>query len=420
MPAITEQVQAQLTIQPIPGGVTAAKGFTAAGDCVGIKKSGKKDLALIFSAKPATVAACLTTNVVKAAPILWCQQVISRQKPIHAIVVNSGNANACTGEQGWQDTQQMAETTALQLGCKPDEVLVASTGVIGVPLPIDTILTGISQVAGQLKDSQETGYVAAQAIMTTDTFSKEAAVTMALGGKVVTVGGAAKGSGMIHPNMATMLAFITTDAAISPALLAKALKESTEESYNMISVDGDTSTNDMVAVLANGAAGNPLIDTENEDYELFKQALDQVNRKLAQLIARDGEGASKFLSAHVSNAGTKQTAQKLAKSIISSSLVKSAFYGEDANWGRILAAMGYAGAPFDPAKVDLKLSSAAGSIDLLNAGQPVPFDEGIAKTVLQEKDIEILVDLHAGEASATAWGCDLTHGYVDINASYRT
>jgi glutamate N-acetyltransferase/amino-acid N-acetyltransferase len=415
----TETITTASIFHPVNGGVTAAQGFKAAGDFVGIKKA-KKDLALIVSDCPAVAAACLTTNVVKAAPILWCLAVIDGGQPVKGIVVNSGNANACTGELGVLHTEQMAQATAKHLGCQPEEILVASTGVIGVPLPIETIVRGIQTVSAQIEDSPEAGHLAAEAIMTTDTFPKETAVTVEIGGKTVTIGGMAKGSGMIHPNMATMLAFITTDAAISAEMLQKALKDSTEDSYNMISVDGDTSTNDMVSVLANGLAGNPLIDSEDEDYALFKQALNHVNQTLAQAIARDGEGATKFLSAHVKNAASKTVARTLAKSIISSSLVKSAFYGEDANWGRILAAMGYAGVEFDPAKVDLSLVSPAGCIEMLKAGQPVPFDESIAKAILQEKDIDIQVDLHAGTAGATAWGCDLSHDYVSINASYRT
>jgi len=406
-------------IRPVPGGINAPQGFKATGAHVGIKKR-KKDLCLIVSDTPAEVASVVTTNVVKAAPILWCQQILKQQRAIKGIVVNSGNANACTGAVGMQHTEQMAIKTAEAIGCDPMEVMVASTGVIGVPMPIDTILAGIDQIAPNLDSDSAAGLDAAEAILTTDTVTKEFAVQIELSGKTVTIGGMSKGSGMIHPNMATMLAFVNTDAAITQEMLQKALKNSVDDSYHMISVDGDTSTNDMVAVLANGMAKNDLIDTENDDYIQFCKALTLINKILAQAIARDGEGATKFLTVQLTGASDKETAQKLVKSIVSSSLVKTAFYGEDANWGRILAAMGYAGVQFDPEHVDLSLKSEGGEIAMLEDGQPVVFDEDEALRVLQPKNIEILIALKEGSAEAIGWGCDLSNGYIQINSSYRT
>ncbi len=406
-------------ISPVPGGVNAPKGFKAVGAHVGIKKR-KKDLCLLVSESPAEVAAVVTTNVVKAAPILWCQEILKQERPIKGIVVNSGNANACTGPLGMQHTEQMAIKSAELLACDPMELLVASTGVIGVTMPIDTILTGIETIAPHLDKSDLAAKDAAEAILTTDTVIKEFAVTFDLDGKTVTIGGMSKGSGMIHPNMATMLAFINTDAAISQSMLQRALKESVDDSYHMISVDGDTSTNDMVAVLANGQAGNTRIEAPNAQYEKFCQALTLVNKVLAQAIARDGEGATKFLTVKLTGASDKPTAQALVKSVVSSSLVKTAFYGEDANWGRILAAMGYAGVLFDPEHVDLSLKSEGGQIQMLNDGQPIVFDEDQAFRVLQPKNIEILITLKEGDGEAIGWGCDLSNGYIQINSSYRT
>ncbi|WP_341877483.1 bifunctional ornithine acetyltransferase/N-acetylglutamate synthase [Defluviitalea saccharophila] len=403
----------------IDGGITSPKGIKATGNYIGIKKK-RKDLAIVYSELPAKGAATFTTNVVKAAPVLWNQQLINEKGNIQAIVVNSGNANACTGEQGMLDTQQMAQTMADCLGLKKEEVLVASTGVIGVPLPMDIICPGIEKTALKLSCLRESAKEAAEAIMTTDTFSKEIAVTFELDGKTITIGGMAKGSGMIHPNMATMLSFITTDINISRELLDKALKESIVDSYNMISVDGDTSTNDMVLVLANGAAENALIDTENEDYEQFKKAFHYVNTYLAQQIVRDGEGAGKFIEVYVKGTKTKSDARILAKSIITSNLVKTAFFGEDANWGRILCAMGYSGVQFDTSKVTIQFVSEAGSIILMKNGTPLVFDEDYAYKILHEKDIKVIALLEEGSEEATAWGCDLSYEYVRINGEYRT
>ncbi|MDD3014748.1 MAG: bifunctional ornithine acetyltransferase/N-acetylglutamate synthase [Candidatus Gastranaerophilales bacterium] len=403
----------------IKGSITSPKGFKAAGKHTGLKKY-KKDLAILFSESPANAAAVFTTNIVKAACVLWNKKIIEMQSGVQAIVVNSGNANACTGDEGNKHNKTMAEITAKSLGLKKEQVLVASTGVIGVPLPMDTIKTGIEMLCLDLGNSDEDGKNAAEAIMTTDTFTKEITVEFEIQGKTVTIAGMAKGSGMIHPNMATMLAFLTTDINITTDLLDKALKETVTDSYNMISVDGDTSTNDMVTILANGKADNELIKEENEDYKTFKKTLELVNTYLAQQIIRDGEGATKFLEAQIHGATTKSEARILAKSIITSSLVKAAFFGEDANWGRIIAAMGYSGAYFDQTKVDIGFSNQIGSTIVMQNGMPIKFDEDEALKILKEKDIKIIVNLQDGEAEATAWGCDLSYEYVKINGEYRT
>jgi glutamate N-acetyltransferase / amino-acid N-acetyltransferase len=405
-------------------GVTAPKGFLAAGAFVGIKKKNgkeKKDLALIFSEVPAHAACVFTTNVVKAACILYNQEIVGKEAPIaQGIVVNSGNANACTGELGMVHTKEMAEAFAQSLGIQANQVLVASTGVIGVPLPIETVKNGIKEMSNSLSSLEKSGNDAAQAIMTTDCFAKEISLEVEIGGKIVTIGGMAKGSGMIHPNMATMLGFITTDANISPALLKQALKESNDKTFNMISVDGDTSTNDMLAILANGLAENPTIDQPGPDYELFVEALESVNRFLAKAIARDGEGATKLLEVIVQGAATVQDAQKLARSVVSSNLTKAAFFGQDANWGRVLCALGYAGVNFDPMKVSIEFFSQAGLISLMHKGEPIKFDEDFALSILKEKEIKVLVTMGEGDAQATAWGCDLSYDYVRINGSYRS
>jgi len=406
-------------IKIIKGSITSPNGFKATGKHTGLKKY-KKDLAIIFSEVPANTAAVFTTNIVKAACVLWNQKIVKMQPGVQAIVVNSGNANACTGDEGITNNETMAEITAKSLGLKKEQVLVASTGVIGVSLPMDTIKTGIEMLCPELGNSDEDGKNAAESIMTTDTFSKEIAVEFEIQGKTVKIAGMAKGSGMIHPNMATMLAFLTTDINITTELLDKALKETVTDSYNMISVDGDTSTNDMVTILANGKAKNQLISEENEDYKVFREALNTVNTHLAQQIIKDGEGATKFLEAQIHGATTKDEARKLAKSIISSSLVKAAFFGEDANWGRIIAAMGYSGAYFDQTKVGISFSNNTGSIVVMQNGMPIKFDEDEALKILKEKDIKIIVNLQDGGAEATAWGCDLSYEYVKINGEYRT
>lgn len=406
-------------MKTIDGGVNAAKGYKAYGTHVGLKRR-RKDLAFVVSEVPAKYSGTFTTNVVKAAPVLWNMEIYKGQKGVKAIVVNSGNANACTGQQGIRDNQRMAETMAEVVGCRPEEVLVGSTGVIGVPLKITKVIEGIKNHGDQVGDGRQEGQKAAEAIRTTDTFTKEVAVEIELGGKPVVIGGMAKGSGMIHPNMATMLAYVTTDVNISGELLDRAVKESVADSYNMISVDGDTSTNDMYTVLANGMAGNELLVEEHEDYLIFKKALDYVNKALAMMIVKDGEGASKFIEVTVRGARSKKDAQALAMSVVTSNLVKTAFFGNDANWGRILCAMGYAGVKFDPLKVSLTYRSAAGSIELMKEGTPRQFDEAMALKVIQTGEVTVDIHMAEGTSKGTAWGCDLSYDYVKINGEYRT
>ena len=408
----------------IEGGILAPKGFKATGGHVGLKKE-KKDLCLILSETDAEMAGCFTQNIVKAAPVLWDMQVAASGQKVRGFVVNSGNANACTGQQGIDDNFAMVRTYADCVGATPEQILCCSTGVIGVPLPIDKVTSGIKALAPKLDSGHESGTLAAEAIMTTDTFAKTISVEIRCGGKAVRIGGMAKGSGMIHPNMATMLAFVTTDAAISRPLLEKALKESTEDTYNMISVDGDTSTNDAVMVLANGMAGNPLIDTENADYETFKAALHYVNRRLAVMIAKDGEGATKLIEVAVSGAKTKEDARKIAKAVVASSLFKAALFGADANWGRVLCAMGYSEGAFDPDQVTIVFKSLNDDdffdkITLMDKSVPIIFNETEAKKILDRNEIFVDILLFDGQAEATAWGCDLTYDYVKINGDYRT
>jgi len=402
-------------MQNVAGGVTAPAGFTAAGVCADIKGKGgtKKDVALLASRVPCTAAGVYTTNLVKAAPVLLTRERTEAGR-LQAVVANSGNANACTGEQGLRDAAEMARLAAEALGISPELVGVASTGVIGVPLPMDRVAAGIAAAAAAL--SEAGGDDAALAIMTTDTFPKQTAVQVTIGGATVTIGAMAKGSGMIHPNMATMLGFVTTDADVDAAALRSALQEATERSFNMITVDGDTSTNDMVVVLANGLAGNPRITADSVHYREFADALAAVLIHLAKEIARDGEGATKLIEVRVKGAPTLADARKAARSVCGSNLVKAAVFGEDANWGRVLAALGYSGAQFDPAKVDLWL----GDVQMMRAGEPLAFDEETAARVLSRKEVVFTADLHAGDAEATAWGCDLTYDYVKINGSYRT
>ncbi len=406
-------------MQIIDGGITAALGFSANGIASGIKKR-KKDLAVVYSQQSCSFAGSFTTNLVKAAPVLWDQKLVASSPAVQAIVVNSGNANACTAEQGNKDAQSMADSVAKALGLQDTQVLVCSTGVIGVPLPMETVSKGIATCAKGLGDTRESGALAAEAIMTTDTFPKEVAVSVEIEGKQVTIGGMAKGSGMIHPNMATMLSFITTDAVIEKAELQKLLGSSIIDSYNMISVDGDTSTNDTVLVLANGMSGTKTLSPSHPEWEKFVQSFLYVHTELAKAIVRDGEGAGKFLEVTVKGAKDKQTAQKLARSVISSNLVKTAFFGSDANWGRILCAMGYSGASFDTGAVDLFFSSAKGTIQVVSKGVPVAFDESIAKGILLEKEVSTLAVLQDGDGEGTAWGCDLSYEYVRINGDYRS
>lgn len=397
--------------------VTDVSGFQAVGIHCGIKKNGKKDLCVLYSKVPAVAAAAFTTNTVKAAPVQVNMEHL-KSDTTQAIVINSGNANACTGAQGLQDAQEMASTAAAALGLTPQQVMVSSTGIIGVPMPMHVVLPGI-QAACELLDNGN-GQSAAEAIMTTDSFPKQITVEILLDNQPVRISGFAKGSGMIHPNMATMLSFVVTNANISKGLLSAALKESVEDSYNMISVDGDTSTNDMVIVLANGTANNTLIDGANDQYALFKQALDYVNRELAKMIAKDGEGATKLIEVSLHNACTQKDAKLCAKSVISSNLVKSAFFGADANWGRILCALGYSGGAFSPQRVDVFFKNEKGTLQLVQDGAGLPFDEDLAKKILDESYVHIVIDLKDGSYGATAWGCDLSYDYVKINGAYRS
>ena len=404
----------------IDGGVTAAKGFLAAGLAAGIKKGNKKDMAMIYSSTPCMAAGTFTTNLVKAAPVKWDQEIVYHQPSAQAVVINSGVANACTGSEGMECCQMTAQEAAKVLNIAPTQVLVASTGVIGQQLPMDQIREGVRNLAPLLSGAREASALAAQAIMTTDTVPKEVAVTVELGGRTVTIGGMCKGSGMIHPNMCTMLSFVTTDAAISREMLQKALSDVVKDTYNMVSVDGDTSTNDTVLLLANGMAENPEITEDCKEYETFKEALLYVNTCLAKKIAGDGEGATALFEVKVVGAENKEQAVTLAKSVITSNLTKAAIFGHDANWGRILCAMGYSGAQFDPDRVDLYFESAAGKLQIIENGVAVDYSEEEATRILSEKEVTAVADLKAGDAKATAWGCDLTYDYVKINADYRS
>ena len=404
----------------IDGGVTAAKGFKAASTAAEIKYKGRTDMAMVFSEVPCVAAGTFTTNVVKAAPVRWDQDIVYNHPGARAVICHSGIANACTGEEGFGYCRETAKAASESLGIPEDSVLVASTGVIGMQLPIDRIANGVKAMAPKLEGSREAGLEAAKAIMTTDTEKKEAAVEIEIGGKTVTVGGMCKGSGMIHPNMCTMLGFITSDVDISKELLQEALSEDIKDTYNMVSVDGDTSTNDTVLLLANGQAGNPKITEKNADYEEFKKALNYVNTTLAKKIAGDGEGATALFEVKVIGAATKAEAVTLSKSVVTSSLTKAAIYGHDANWGRILCALGYSGVQFDPEKVDLYFESKAGKIKIIENGVSTGYSEEEATKILSEDAVTAIADMKMGEASATAWGCDLTYDYVKINADYRS
>jgi glutamate N-acetyltransferase/amino-acid N-acetyltransferase len=397
--------------------VFTPSGFKFAGVHCKIKRK-RKDLGIIFSEVPCVAAGVFTTNVVKAAPVIYDMEILKKNSNgIRAVVVNSGVANACTGEQGMINARRMAEKTAEELGVPVESVLVSSTGVIGVQLPMDKVENGIEEAVKVLSNDP---LPFAEAIMTTDTKVKMHSTKVTIDGKEITVLGIAKGSGMIHPNMATMLSFITTDAKISEEALKKLLKLSVDDSYNMIDVDGDTSTNDMVIVLANGLAGNTTIQPETDGFWKLYEAVHEVNQVLAEKIVEDGEGATKVIEAHVVNAPDMKSARLIARSIVSSNLVKTAVYGEDANWGRIIAAAGYSGAAFDPNKLDLFFESEAGRIKVAENGQGVPFDEEEAKKILSEKKIRIILDMKQGKEAAKAWGCDLTEKYVEINGRYRT
>lgn len=404
----------------IEGGITAAKGFEAAATAAGIKYQGRTDMAIIYSEKPCKVAGTFTTNVVKAAPVKWDRQIVESKQKSQAVIVNSGIANACTGEEGMKYCEETAKEAGKVLGIDEKGVLVGSTGVIGMQIPIDKIKAGITELAKGKKADLASGTEAAKAIMTTDTKKKEVAVTFMAGDTEVTIGGMAKGSGMIHPNMCTMLGFVTTDAKISKKMLQEALSEDVKDTYNMVSVDGDTSTNDTVLLLANGLAENPEITEKGEDYETFKAALNYINTTLAKKIAGDGEGATALFEVKIIGAESKEQAVTLSKSVVTSSLTKAAIYGHDANWGRILCAMGYSGAEFDPEKVDLFFESKAGKIQIIENGVAVDYSEEEATKILSEEAVTAIADVKMGDATATAWGCDLTYDYIKINADYRS
>lgn len=404
----------------ISGGVNAAKGFMANGLNAGIKNNVKKDMALVYSEKPCVAAGVFTTNKVKAAPVKWDYNVVHNSPYAQAVVINSGVANACTGEEGYGYCMDMAETVGNEMKLPKDAVLVASTGVIGRQLPMDIIKEGIKKLPKGLKSDEEAATLAAEAIMTTDTKSKQVAVNFEIDGKVVTVGGMCKGSGMIHPNMATMLCFITTDCMIKKDLLQKALSEIVNDTFNMISVDGDTSTNDSVLLLANGMAENKIIDTEDENYKKFYEALYYIMEELSKKIAGDGEGCTCLFEVRVLNALTKEDAKTMAKSVVCSSLTKAAIYGHDANWGRILCAMGYSGAEFDPELVDIYFESACGRLQIVKDGRADDYSEEEATKILSKEHVIAICDCKQGTFNATAYGCDLTHEYVNINADYRS
>lgn len=391
------------------------KGFKAAGLHAGLKKV-RKDMAMVYSDALCTSASAYTTNRVKAAPVQYDMAIKDMLK--HGVIVNSGNANACTGEEGIANAKKMAAQAASKLGGDPSEYFVCSTGVIGVQLPMEKVLSGIDQLASSLSDSYGSAIDASDAILTTDTVRKTVTASFSVSGKPVTITGFAKGSGMIHPNMATTLSFVLTDAAISHELLQALLGATVEDTFNMISIDGDTSTNDTCIVLANGASG---ADIDSEDSEgIFKAALSDVLGELSRKLTKDGEGAGRFIEVSVVGAKDKKNAKILARAVVSSNLVKAAFFGADANWGRILCAMGYSGAEFNPDDVDLYFRSAKGTIQTLRKGTPIVFDEATAKEILLEKEVQVLVVLTEGSGEAEAWGCDLTYEYVRINGDYRS
>lgn len=407
-------------MKTVEGGVCAAKGFQAAGVEAGVKYKDRKDMALVYSEAPCVCAGTFTTNVVKAAPVLWDRELVENAPFVQAVVVNSGIANACTGKEGFCCCKAEAKEAAKRLQIPENSVLLGSTGVIGMQMPVDRLKAGIAALVEKKERSVKAGDDAAKAIMTTDTVDKQIAVSFEVGGKTVTMGGMCKGSGMIHPNMCTMLSFVTCDAAISKELLTKAVKESVADTFNMISVDGDTSTNDTFLFLANGMAGNPEIAEEGEAYEVFKEALLFINTTMAKKLAGDGEGATALVEVRITGAESKEAAKLLAKSVICSSLTKAAIFGHDANWGRILCALGYSGAAFDPEKVELFFQSKSGRIQIYKNGSAADYSEEEATKILSDDEITILADMHMGGAEAAAWGCDLSYEYVKINADYRS
>ncbi len=404
----------------IKGGITAPKGFMASSCAAGIKYQNRTDMAMIYSKSPCTSAGVYTSNLVKAACVTFDKRVTDGVNPVRAVVINAGIANACTGEQGLKACEETAKAAAVQLSIPDGSVLVASTGVIGMQLPVDRIVNGTVVLAETLEEGFEAGERAAHAIMTTDTVDKQAAVETVIGGKTVRVGGMCKGAGMIHPNMCTMLGFITTDCAISKELLVKILKEDVKDTFNMVSVDGDTSTNDTLVVLANSEAGNDKITTEGPEFEAFKEAFHMVTGTLARKMASDGEGATTLMEVSVVNAATKDSARKLAKSVICSNLTKAAVFGHDANWGRILCALGYSGEQFDPENVTLSFSDGKETIIIFEKGVAADYSEEAATKILSAKEVFITADMHQGTESATAFGCDLSYDYVKINADYRS
>ena len=404
----------------IEGGVTAAKGFTAASCAAGIKYKDRTDMAFVFSKKPCTCAGTFTSNVVKAACVQWDQKIVYSGDPMHGVVINSGIANACTGKEGFDACEATAKAVEKTLGVPYNTVAVASTGVIGMQLPVDKLVAGVENMSKTLDDSLSAGTAASKAIMTTDTVNKEVAVTFEIGGKEITLGGMSKGSGMIHPNMCTMLAFLTTDISIDKALLQEAVSEVVKDSFNMITVDGDTSTNDTLLIMANGESGNATIKDKSDEYNIFKEALTYVCTFLAKKMAADGEGASKLFEAKVVNARSKEDARTLSRAIVGSNLSKAAIFGCDANFGRFLCAMGYSGADFDQNDVELFFESESGRLKVFDKGTPIVFDEDEALKIMKADAVTVFVDMHEGNEEATAWGCDLTYDYVKINADYRS
>lgn len=407
-------------MKEIKGGITAAKGFKAASTAAGIKYQGRTDMAMVYSEEPCVSAGTFTSNVVKAACVQWDMNIVNANKPIQAVVINSGIANACTGKEGFDACEATAKGVEKALSIPYDSVAVASTGVIGMQLPVDKLVAGVEAMAPKLDDSIEAGTDASKAIMTTDTVNKEIAVEFEIGGKTVTLGGMSKGSGMIHPNMCTMLAFLGTDIDIEKSLLQEAVSEVVADSFNMITVDGDTSTNDTLICMANGLAGNPKISSKGADFDIFKEALKFVCTDLAKRMAADGEGASKLFEAKVVNAKSVADAKTLSRAIVGSNLSKAAIFGCDANFGRFLCAMGYSGADFDQNDVELFFESVNGRLQVFDKGTPIVFDEDEALKIMKADAVTVFVDMHEGDAEATAWGCDLTYDYVKINADYRS
>ncbi len=407
-------------MQIIEGGVTSPAGFKATSTAAGIKYQGRTDMAMVYSEVPCECAGTFTSNIVKAACVMWDKEIVESGRKMQAVVVNSGIANACTGQEGYDACRKTAEAVNEALGVEADTVAVASTGVIGMQLPVEKLAAGVKAMVPELADSKEAGTAASKAIMTTDTINKEIAVTFEAGGKTVTLGGMSKGSGMIHPNMCTMLGFLTTDLSIDKKLMQEALSAVITDTFNMITVDGDTSTNDTLLLMANGLAENKTITEKDADYDAFYEALNYVCEYLAKRMAGDGEGATKLFECKVVNAKTKEDARILSKAVVGSNLSKAAIFGCDANFGRFLCAMGYSGSKFDQNDVELFFVSKAGKLQVFDKGVPLSFDEDLAKKIMEEKEVTVYVDMHEGDAQATAWGCDLTYDYVKINADYRS